>query len=228
MNGIFFAVGVGPGDPELLTIKAINTIKKSDIIVVPRSGAKKNIALEIVKDYVSEKKVIEVDMPMVKDLVVLEHHHNIATEKVRTFLDDKKIVSFLTLGDPTIYSTVMYIHKLLTGLNYKTKIVSGVTSFCAAAASLNTSLCERDESLHIIPATYSDVDKALSMDGCKVLMKSGKSIEKFKDKLGNYNAKIVERATMEDEKIYDCSKQIKETPGYFSIVVVPSGESRGG
>lgn len=225
MSGKFFAVGVGPGDPELLTIKAINTIKNSDIIVIPKSESNNSVALNIAKGYIENKEILEIFMPMVKDKDVLEHHHNEGSLIIGKLLDENKTVSFLTLGDPTIYSTVMYIHKKLTKKGYDTGIVSGVPSFCGVSASLNTSLCERDEALHIIPATYINVENALKLDGCKILMKSGKTIEKFKNKLKNKNAKIVECATMKNQKIYDCDKNIDEKLGYFSIIVVPSSKN---
>lgn len=224
MQGNFYAVGVGPGDPELLTIKAINTIEKSNIIVAPKSGAQRNLALEITKDYLENKKVIEVEMPMIKNQQVLNDYHDKAAKIISEYLDSGNDVSFLTLGDPSVYSTVMYVHKRLTNKGYKTGVISGITSFCAAAASLNTSLCEKNQPLHIIPATYGNVDDALNLDGCKVLMKSGKSIEEIKNKLKRTNAKIVECATMESEKIYDCSKNFDDLPGYFSVVVVPPTE----
>lgn len=226
MSGFFYAVGVGPGDPLMMTLKCVKTIENSDVLVVPKSGSGTNIALKIASEYTKGKEILEVSMPMVKDAKTLEDCHSVATEQIAKILDNNKTVSFLTLGDPTIYSTVMYVHKKLTKRGYSTFVVSGVPSFCAAAASLNRSLCERDESLHIIPATYSDIDKALELDGCKVLMKSGKTITQFKHKLKNCSAKIVECATMENEKIYDCKKEFNEIPGYFSIVVIPSDNDK--
>lgn len=221
MSGKFFAVGVGPGDPELLTIKAVNTIKKCDVIAVPKSGANTNIALKIAEDYVSGKEIMECEMPMTKDEEKLNLYHDKSADDISKILDKNKSVAFLTLGDPTVYSTVMYIHKRLTKKGYNTNIVPGITSFCAAAAALNRSLCERDEMLHVIPATYTDVDYAVSLDGCKVLMKSGKHIMDIKEKLKDKNAMMVECATMENEKIYTDLQDLKEKSGYFSTIIIP-------
>ncbi|MEF9921505.1 MAG: precorrin-2 C(20)-methyltransferase [Anaerovoracaceae bacterium] len=222
MIGEFFAVGVGPGDPELLTIKAIKTMEKSDVIVLPKSGGSENIALKIAREYIENKEIVQCEMPMIKDLVKLDEFHDDSARIIGELLDQGKTVSFLTLGDPTIYSTVMYVHKRLTDNGYKTGIVSGIPSFCAVAASLNVSLCERDEMLHIIPATYQEAGGMDNLSGTKVLMKSGKNIMAIKDKLEDKNAMMVECATMENEKIYKDIKDLKEQSSYFSIIVIPS------
>ena len=80
---------------------------------------------------------------------------------------------FITLGDPTVYSTCMYIHKRIRKQGYETRIVPGVPSFCAAAARLDQSLVENQEELHIIPASY-EIEEGLKMAGTKVLMKAGR------------------------------------------------------
>ena len=204
MSGKFYAVGLGPGDPQLLTMKAINVMKDCHVIAVPRSGAAENVALKIAGDYILDKEILECDMPMIKDKE-----------------EQGKDVAFLTLGDPAIYSTVMYVHRKLAQRGYQTAMVPGVPSFCGAAASLNTSLCEREEMLHIIPATYKG-SQAEELEGTKVLMKSGKTIMKIKDQLADKKAMMVECATMENEKVYQDLKELKEQSSYFSLIVIPS------
>lgn len=223
MNGKFYAVGVGPGDPELLTVKAINVMQASDIIVLPKSGASENIALKIAGKYIQHKEIVESDMPMIKDKEKLDQYHDESADFIAGLLDQGKMVSFLTLGDPTIYSTVMYVHKRLTDRGYDTTIVPGIPSFCAAAASLNTSLCERDEMLHVIPATYKG-EMAHQLEGTKVLMKSGKTVMKQRDQLAEKHAMMVECATMENEKVYKDLNQLQEQSSYFSLIVIPSEE----
>ena len=220
MNGKFYSVGVGPGDPMLITYKAVKTISMSDIIVVPNSGASENIALKIAREHIQGKKVVECDMPMIRDEKRLEEYHTAAADLIAGFLDQGKSVSFLTLGDPSIYSSAMYVHKRLTDRGYDTAMIPGVTSFCAAAASLNTSLCEKNQLLHIIPASYRDTDAALLLNGNKVLMKSGKSIVKIKEKIENKNAMMVECASMENEKIFYSLDDVDENASYFSLIVI--------
>ena len=221
MKGKFFAVGVGPGDPSLLTLKAIETIEKSDKIVLPDSGAAENIALKITEKYIGDRDIIYVSMPMTKDRAVLDENHEQAAELIAGFLDEGLRVSFLTLGDPSIYSTVMYVHRKLTKRGYETGIIPGITSFCAAAASLNCSLCEREEMLHIIPATFRP-EMIDELEGTKVLMKSGKTILDIKERLSDRKAMMVERASMANERVYKDLNELEEQPAYFSLIVIPS------
>lgn len=225
--GVFYSVGVGPGDPSLMTIKSVETIKKSDIIVLPKSGAAENIAFKIAKQYLVEKTIIECDMPMTRDKELLHQSHEAAAQTIENLLKDGKTVSFLTLGDPSIYSSAMYVHKKLTERGYKTILIPGIPSFCAVAASLNTSLCEGGELLHIIPASYEDIDESLALKGNKILMKSGKSIYSVRDKILNSNNKeamIVECASMENEKVYKNIELMEENASYFSILLVKEGK----
>ncbi len=221
MKGKFLAVGVGPGDPKLLTLKAIETIEDSDVIVVPESGGTENIALKITKDYLKDKEVVQAAMPMLKDRQELDRYHEEAADMIEAMLNEGKQVAFLTLGDPTIYSTVMYVHRKLTERGHDTEVVSGIPSFCAVAARLNTSLCEREEPLHIIPATFR-ADMVDTLEGTKVLMKSGKTIMAVKEQLSDRKAMMVECATMENEKIYRDLKDLEEPSSYFSVIVIPA------
>lgn len=220
MKGKFFAVGLGPGDPQLLTLKAVETIKKSDVIAVPKSGASENIALKIAESYIEGKALLHCDMPMIKEEKELAECHDRAAEEIAELMEEGKTVAFLTIGDPAIYSTVMYVHKRLTDRGYDTAMIPGVPSFCGAAASLNISLCERDEVLHVIPATFEEnIDRY--DDGVRILMKSGKAVMKVKEQLSGERAMLVERATMENEKIYKDLKDLEEQSGYFSLIIVP-------
>ena len=102
MSGKFYSVGVGPGDPELVTLKAIKTIENSDLIVVPDSGDKKNVDLEIAGKWIKDKKILALSMPMTRDRSALDGYHEEAADNIAVFLDMGKQVSFLTLVDPSI------------------------------------------------------------------------------------------------------------------------------
>ncbi len=115
----------------------------------------------------------------------------------------------------------MYVHRRLTEQGFDTAIIPGIPSFCGAAASLNTSLCERDEMLHIIPATYKG-HQAEELEGTRVLMKSGKKFMALRDDLIRQNAMMVEYATMENEKVYKNLIDLKEQSSYFSLIVIHS------
>lgn len=224
MSGKLYGVGVGPGDPELLTLKAMRLIREADIIAVPGEEPGESVAYKIVKGAwpeLDQKKIMAVPMPMTKDKEKLERSHAEGTKMVKEELDQGHTVVFLTLGDPTVYSTYLYIHKRICGLGYDTEIVSGIPSFCAVSARLNTGLVEKAEPLHVIPASYQ-IEDALKLPGTKVLMKAGKKIKDVKSRIQELGAKgvMIENCGMPDEKIYRSIEEIPENAGYYSLIIV--------
>ncbi|MEG0157145.1 MAG: precorrin-2 C(20)-methyltransferase [Anaerovoracaceae bacterium] len=221
-----YGIGVGPGDPELMTLKAVRIIEESDLIVVPASGKEVNAAYTIASGAVkalADKPLMEVDMPMIRDKEALAASHQLAAEKIMAQLDQGKTIAFLTLGDPSVYSTYTYVHDLVRAKGYPAQIIPGIPSFCAVAARLNEGLTKAHQALHIIPASYKDLEESLELKGTKVLMKSGKSIGKIKNLLmerEDLSVKMVERCGMDGEKVYSSVEEIDEAAGYFSIVVV--------
>lgn len=176
MTGILFGTGIGPGDPELMTLKAVRLIRENDTIAVPGEKPEESIAYQIAVQAVpelAEKELVAIPMPMTKNAKELKENHRRGAEKIEELLDAGKNVVFLTLGDPTVYSTYLYVHRRVLEDGYDARIVSGVTSFCAAAASLSEGLVENSEELHVIPASYQ-IEDALELSGTKVLMKAGK------------------------------------------------------
>ncbi|MBE6033612.1 MAG: precorrin-2 C(20)-methyltransferase [Clostridiales bacterium] len=222
-----YGLGVGPGDPELMTLKAVRIIEESDIIAVPKSGQSVNVAYTIAKGAIpglDEKTIVELDMPMTRDKEKLAASHDAAADQVKNWLDEGKNVAFLTLGDPTIYSTYAYVHNRVRDAGYETEIVPGIPSFCAVSAKLNDSLTEAEEALHIIPASYEGAEEALHMEGTKVLMKSGKSIGKLKEYINSMDnpptVKMVERCGMDGERVFYNLDEIDENASYFSVIIV--------
>jgi precorrin-2/cobalt-factor-2 C20-methyltransferase len=226
-SGKLYGVGVGPGDPELLTVKAVRLIRECQVIVIPASGKETNVAYEIAKGAVPEiegKELLELFMPMTRDENQLGESHEKASLRIITELEKGKDLAFLTLGDPSIYSTYIYVHNRILAKGYEAEIIPGIPSFCAAAARLNEGLTEASEALHIIPASYEGLEEALDLKGTRILMKSGKSIGNIKSILGTrstpISVKMVERCGMQGERIFHKLEEIDENAGYFSILVV--------
>ncbi len=223
MNGVLYGVGVGPGDPKMLTLQAVEVLRAADVIAVPDTSGEKT-AMKIVADYIKGKEILYCPMPMSRDLKLLEKSHLTSCELMEKELVKGKDVAFITLGDPTVYSTYMSIQRIMAQKGHITKTIPGITSFCATAGALNTSLCDRGEALHIIPASYEDTEELLALKGTKVLMKSGKSLAGIKailKKMGLYgNSKMVECCSMENEKIYESLDQVPDESSYFSIIIV--------
>lgn len=223
MKGKLYGVGVGPGDPKLMTYKAVETIQKCQVVAVPKSGDSEQVALNIAKEFIKNQTLIDCYMPMIRDKQALRKQHEEVVSELKGYLDKGQDIAFLTLGDPTIYSTYMYIHRLIKEMGYETEIIPGISSICSVAAALNDSLCEGSDCLHIIPASYKGKEDYLDLEGTKVLMKTGKSMEKVKQHLkekGLYErARAVECASMPNEKIHESLDTVEES-SYFSVIVV--------
>lgn len=224
MKGTLYGVGIGPGDPELLTLKAVRLIRENEVIALPGEKPEETVAYQISVQAVPEladKTLLALTMPMTKDKALLNENYDRAAEKIADQLDQGKNVVFLTLGDPTVYSTYMYVHQRLEEKGYRVEIISGITSFCAVAARMNMSLVERSEPLHVIPASYQ-IEEALKLPGTKVLMKAGKQMKYVKEQVKGFgkNAVMIENCGMLDEKIYASADEIPENAGYYSLIVI--------
>lgn len=224
MSGCLYSVGVGPGDPELMTLKAVKIIRNCQVLVLPAESKEKCVAYQIVRRAIPEiedKTTVCLVMPMTKDKDRLEKSHREGTQKVAEVLDAGKDAAFLTLGDPTVYATSMYIYQRIAGMRYRTSIVSGVPSFCAAAAKLGVSLGEKQEQIHIIPASY-DVEAAIQLPGTKILMKAGKKMPVVRQCVKEHHgwAAMVENCGMAEEHLWINAEDMPEHPGYYTLVIV--------
>ena len=226
-NGKLYGIGVGPGDPELITMKAFRLLKEADVIAVPDKGTGERTALQIVRDYVDAEKVQFFPTPMIRDKAQLQKNYEDQADRICALLEEDKTVVFITLGDPTIYSTYYYVHKIVAQRGYNAELIPGVPSFCAVAARLGTALCERSDRLLIVPAS-SPVEDALSVPATKVFMKAGSSILDLKEQLRKAgmleHAFAVENCSMADEHVWKNFADMEEPSGYFSIVVVKEHE----
>ena len=223
MKGTAYGVGVGPGDPEYMTLKAIRLIKENDVIAVPGKVAKDAVAYKIAAAVVPEladKELLPIYMPMVKDRELIDAEHKKAAKLVESYLDQGRNVVYITLGDSTIYCTFSYIQHYLEADGYPVELVAGIPSFCAAAARLNTPLTEWDEPLHVLPAVHR-LEDDLALGGNYVLMKSASQMAKVKDMLRRSGRKAVmaENCTMENDKLYHSIDEIPDDGGYFSLII---------
>ena len=194
---------------------------------MPGKDIQASVAYQIVKgayEDLDKKTLIPVAMPMTKDPQVLKANHDKAADQVEDYLKKGKNVVFLTLGDTTVYSTYLYVHKRILERGYEAEIVSGITSFCAVAARLNMGLVEADQPLHVIPATYKaqEMDEILQLPGTKVLMKTGKKMKQVKESIekSGQKAVMIENCGMPSEKIYRSAEEIPEDSGYYSLIIV--------
>lgn len=227
MSGVLYGVGVGPGDPELLTIKAVRVIEQADVIIVPKAGNNRgSTALTIAKPYISEHtQLLELVFPMAYDQQQLSNAWLNNKEVIGQLLDRGHRVVFLTLGDPMLYSTFIYLHKLLQE-DYAIEVVPGVTSFCAVSSCIQYPLAEADETLCIIPATAprEQVQKLLEYSDNVVMMKASRNSKQLIDQLRQNqmieNAVLVSRCGMDGQSIITDLDDVGEQKlNYFSTIL---------
>jgi len=223
-RGILYGVGVGPGDPELLTLKAQRILSQADVIAVPDKGAGEKTALNIIGGLAEGKSLLYCAAPMVRDPEQLETAYTENARKITALLDEGKTVAFITLGDPSVYSTYLYTHRRVLAMGYEAKIIPGVPSFCAVAAALGDGLCEGGERLLIVPASHQDVSDCLAVDANYVFMKAGREIDRLRDTLAEHGlldrAAMVENCGMETERVWPRFADAPDGSGYFSVVLV--------
>ena len=228
-KGKLYGVGVGPGDPGLVTIKAKEIIETAGCIAVPKTKMEKeSLALSIVKEIVGEgKDILELLFPMSFDEKVLEASWSTALEAIRAKLDSGCDVAFITLGDPTVYSTYIYMHKTLKLQGYEAVIIPGVTSFCASAAAAGISLAENRETLAVVPSAYEcgNLDEILDEFDNIVLMKVSRSFGRIRDRLKakglDKKAVLVQRCGLPDEACFHDLDAVDEgAVSYFTTMII--------
>lgn len=258
-TGKLYVIGVGPGDPELLTLKAVRILREMSCICVPKGREEgSSLALSIAERAVSlaGKEIIEAHFPMQKSaearkrrsaeakdvksetsdlpdyrssgLCKLDTKWHETVENVLSRLSKGIDVAFITIGDPSIYSTFFYLFDRLLELDPELTIemVPGVSSINAAASRAGISLGLADEKIAILPATYTDnLKEVLEKFDTVVLMKVHRVFESviaILDSVGlSGNAIYVSRAGMEDEKIFRKITDVgKDDLNYFSMVIV--------
>jgi precorrin-2/cobalt-factor-2 C20-methyltransferase len=232
-----FCVGCGPGDPELLTIRALNLITGADVIFVPTSKLDKpSIALSIVAKYIKETtKIINLVFPMVKDKDSLKDYWKKNTLEISQMVRTGKKTLYLTVGDPSLYSTWIYIHRELKK-NHKDieiEIIPGITSIFAFAAESKISLVEGNEHLSIVPACYdlNKVKNTVKAADTIVFLKDGRYFDNVIEMLsdsgfGEETQIAIAQDVSTKENILEI-KHLKDLKGkkqpsqkYFSIMVV--------
>ncbi|MEE9542673.1 MAG: precorrin-2 C(20)-methyltransferase [Thermodesulfobacteriota bacterium] len=240
--GTLYGVGLGPGDPELLTLKALRIIREVPVIAIPSANHEDGSTAEgiLVKalelsqsagaaDALKDKELLRLELPMTKDEARLIKARRAAAESIVMRLKEGKDVAFITLGDPMFFSTFSYlmpfVSKLCPEAGFKT--VPGVTAPGAASAALNTALAEGDDKVIIVPASLDleGARAALANFDSIVLMKVSKVIDRLLDLLDELglteSAVFISKASWADEVIVRDISTLRGTkPSYFSMIIV--------
>lgn len=238
MSARFFVIGIGPGDPELLTMKAARILKQCPVWFVPRGRKEgKSTALSIVEQVVEsrDKEIFNHYFPMKKIRMGETPDPEVsaawrkAADAILEKLGQGQDVAFPTLGDPAIYSTGFYVYETLVSIapDLKIEIVPGVSSIGASAAAASQPLCLGDDRMVVIPATFENgrLREVLEQFDTVVLMKVHRVMKRVVGLLGEMDlldrAVMVERSSQTGEKITRGLRQLSNTePHYFSTIIV--------
>ncbi|MBQ3301655.1 MAG: precorrin-2 C(20)-methyltransferase [Eggerthellaceae bacterium] len=224
-KGKLYGVSVGPGDPELLTVKAIRVIKEADVVAVPNIGHKRQTAYTIAEAYLDGKELLDCSTPMTRNAQERQAAYAENARKICEHLAAGRNVAYLCLGDIGVYASFAPVNEQVRAAGFDVCIIPGVTSFSASAARLGTVLCEGTERLLIAPVMSGNVDEILDVPANKVFMKSGKDVLSLRDKLAERGlldgASMVANCGLPDEKVFAHLADITEDDAdYFSIVLV--------
>lgn len=230
MKGTFYGVGIGPGDPQLLTIKGKDVLERADIIAYPQSrGDHDSTALQIVAPYVAGKETLSFVLPMTKDAEALAAAWRDASLTIMAQLDQGKSVAFITLGDPSLFSTFMYVFRPIRERGYAWEIIPGVTAPTAAAAVLGCGLADSQESLAITAATadLAALEAIIAQHDNIVLMKGASRWEALSSLLEKMDltdcTAAVEHCTMADQRVFQDIRQMPVDLSYFLTAIIRKG-----
>ena len=242
MTGTLYGVGLGPGDPELVTVKAARLIGAADVVAYHCARHGRSVARAIAEPYLRGGQVEEqLVYPVTTETTdhpggyqgAMEEFYSAAAGRLMTHLEAGRDVVLLAEGDPLFYSSYMHMHKRI-GARFRTEIVPGVTSVSAASAALGMPLVEGDDVLTVLPGTLGPDELAsrLHQPGAVAIMKIGRSYAKVRTALTDSGrleqARYVERASAGDRQfIKDAAEVDPAAVPYMSLVIVPGPEASG-
>jgi precorrin-2/cobalt-factor-2 C20-methyltransferase len=225
--GHLYGLGIGPGDPELITIKALRLMRSAAVIAYPVSDKSQGLARSIVAEYL---KPSQIELPMYfpfKLALSAQPYYDKAADNIAEHLNEGRDVAVLCEGDPFFYGTFMYLYTRLVD-RYPTQVVPGVCSMMASAAALGAPLTYRNDAYMVISAILPPEDLAakLAIADAAVIIKLGRHFEKVIGVLRELNlldrAKYIEKATTQHQRIVPISEVDAATVPYFSSIVIPS------
>lgn len=238
MSGIFYGIGVGPGEPDLLTVRAVHTIEQVDVIIAPKTEKKDgSVALSIAKPYLkADVQIVYQVFPMIKGFAkthTADWQKN--TDEIMALLQQGKNVAFLTLGDPMFYSTYIYIFRRLEKAGAQIETVPGVSAYAAIASKIGYPIVEGDNVLSIIPATapLAKIEQALKASDHAVLMKVYKNFPEIVQLLEQNDmleqAALVSRSGLDGECVLrgEELKQHDEPLNYLTTILTRQKKEMG-
>ena len=227
MSGTLYGLGIGPGDPELITLKALKCLQRVPVIAYPAPQEGDSLARSIVAPHLNGGQTeIAIRMPMVAARFPAQEVYDRAAEEIGGALETGRDVAVLCEGDPFFYGSFMYLFGRMAE-RYPVEVIPGVSSLTACAAVLGAPLVARNDVLTVVPATLppEEIKQRLAEGGeAAAIVKVGRNLEKVRGVLAELGladeARYVERATMASQKILPLAAVGAEAAPYFSMILV--------
>lgn len=229
-KGVLYGVGVGPGDPKLMTLRAVETVERCPVVASPRTKNGGMVAYGIASGVMnlSGKTVLPLDFAMSHNAGERTESHRAAATMLRGHLDRGQSVAMLNLGDISIYASFRYLADILVPEGYRLEMIPGVTSFSAAASALGMSLTDLNSPLHIVPEGMGVTEDMLTRPGTTVFMKSGRQLPRLLGQLAEHGllerVKLVQNCGMDNERVYRSIGGEEIASDYFTVLIVKNDE----
>ena len=228
MSGILYGVGLGPGDPGLITVKSSRLISKARVIAYPSLAGGESFARSIAADLISpEAKEIVMDVPMTVERAPAQAAYDIGAKNIAAALDRGEDVVCLCEGDPFFYGSFMYLYARLA-TDYQVEVVPGVTSITTCAARAGMPLAARNERLTVLPGPLPVEELRTRIEGAEsvAIMKVGRHLNKIRTVIAELGltdkAAYIERASLPDELVCPLAGAPEKAP-YFSMIILTKG-----
>lgn len=229
MHGILYGVGVGPGAPDLLTLRAVRVLGEVDVILAAASPRNDfSAALDTARPHLRpDVRVQRLEFPMTRDKAVLHEAWRVAAQTTRDVLESGQSAAFLTIGDPLVYSTFGYLMRTLSECapHLNVEVVPGITSFQAAAARTRTVLCENGETLRIIPGINSrqSLEESLHESDTAVILKAYRNLPAIAEALDATqrldSCLLASHVEQPAESVRQGLGGLEGTPPYMSLIL---------
>lgn len=239
MTGKLIGVGTGPGDPDLLTIKAVRAIESADVVAYFAKHGNASNARNIVADLLTTQIEEQLGYPVTTEIDRRHDDYKAATngfyaeaaERVAAHLDAGRNVAVLSEGDPLFYGSYMHIHVRLAS-RYDTEVIPGITAMSGCWSQAGLPLVQGDDILSVLPGTLDEVDLRSRLDNTDgaVIMKVGRNLPKIRraiEAAGRLeDAVYVERGTMANGHSIRLADKTDDVAPYFALVLVPGWSTR--
>ena len=226
MSGTLYGLGIGPGDPDLITLKALRILQAAPVIAYPAPEAGESLARRIVAPHIPEGRTeIAIRMPLLEARFPAQEVYDAAAAALAEHLGAGRDVAVLCEGDPFFYGSFMYLFGRMAEA-YPLQVVPGVSSLTACAAVLGAPLAARNDVLSVVPAPLpeSDLRERLAKGEAAAIIKVGRHLPKVRRVLAELGlsaqARYVEHATMETQKVMSLERAGDGGAPYFSMILV--------